>query len=856
MITPYARILYTLIEKSCEKGYIVPGKGWLCSYDRIRKVLRYAAALSHEVFYYEKAEDFNFDLDAYTPWDQYRVSDQRGVILTFAPNIEHQAQRFDDDFKQSRNTSRKEDMLRYFRYPLKHRSWMFEQTIMYEKVNRVYPLKNVLDEHKCIALVTAPGLGKTQAIVEYIKGLPDNVPVVVVSFRVALSEKQSADFDGMGFTHYSRTAREVMLRLHELKRLIIQVDSLLRMSVKVKDFVLVLDEWESLNDHLCCSPYINNQREIANLLVNLIASSKSVIIADANYSYGSHDFFTYSCNLDPVIYYNDYIRNPRQASFFAGKGQLIYYIIFLLRNGKKVYVPTNSKRFGKRLLRKILEDPVLMEQNNPNLVKLYCNETPIGTNKDPIHDMINYQCCIVTPKFQAGNSFVEDHFDEVCGHFTAASSSPEAAAQLLMRVRNIKNTHNHFHIDNRLGARKRVLHDVHNMHDMMSHLVDKDWFFNGDNVYLSSKKAMSTIRLNYGTETISLKDPMNFLALVCATNLNEGHKNYAHRFISILHSMGYTFHNYYDDENPIIKALNTATEQEMKLMDQEERKEYLEDLAQVSVPKDNELEELLDKQVERRINREEKLQLTKLRLLSKFALTEPDDPKVLSQALELEHPKRLMRQTILTACSLDTETERKYIQRMANDLAGCPEERPAPSYLHFYELEYPNRALVILTLLSFLRALGFHDFFDPREVALNKDDLISYVSWFKGPNRLNEKDNIQILFERPITDKELTDRCILKWLNRKLQLLKISVSFRNNRKQKNKIGYLESPWRLAVVKNRVDIICPQIEGSVDDAVYAKEYPNLVARLTKEKAKDIHELTASLTELLSDKLSNG
>lgn len=847
-ITPYAPILYDLIERACETRNIFPGRGLLRGYETIRKVLRYLATTVNEVFYYDKAKDFNRDLDAYRAWDQHRIPDQRGIMISFAPGVEEKAMYLDREFKQERNGCRKKYMLHYMQNPLQHRAWMFDQRMKHENINRIYPLKNMLDENKCVALVTAPGLGKTQAIVEYIKSLPDSTPVVVVSFRIALSEKQNADFDGMGFTHYSRRAQQVMLRLKELKRLIIQVDSLLRMVVGVKDFVLVLDEWESLNDHLCSSPYINDRREIVKLLVDLIAKSKSVIIADANYSYGSHDFFQSICDINPFIYFNEYIRNPRQASFFAGKGQLVHFILAALRRKENVYVPTNSKRFGKYLFKKILNDPVL--KNNPKIAKLYCNETPIGTNGDPIHDMINYHCCIVTPKFQAGNSFVEDHFDRICGYFTAASCSPEASAQLLMRVRNIRDIHNHFYIDSRLGARKRVIHEVSNMYEMAHYISDKGVLFSAEHAYISSKRVLAHIRLNHDTEGISFRDPMNFLALVCASNMNEGHKNYAHRFISVLYGMGYTFHYYYDEVNAAIKALNKETQEEMKLMDQEDREEYLNDLAEVSVPEGKELDQILERHAERKTTRAERLQLTKLRLLSAFALTDPHDPEILEQALQLEHAKDLIRQTLVSACSLDEEVERAYIRRMINNLAGCPEER-LPPMRHFYELEHPNRALVILNLLSFVRLLGFDNFFDPREIPLNKESLINYVKCLKDYNGI---DYIKLLFERTISDKELNANYILKWLNRKLELLKIKIKFRSNKKQKRIVGYIRSPWRLDVVRDRVNVICPKIEDSSNCNSYLEEYPNLIDRLTQESEEDIHELTASLIESLSTKLS--
>ena len=107
-------------------------------------------------------------------------------------------------------------------------------------------------------------------------------------------------------------------------------------------------------------------------------------------------------------------------------------------------------------------------------MKIYDNETELLKDIDPISVMINYDCCIATPKFQAGNSFVETHFDMVCAYFSGASCSPEGASQLLLRVRNTIEPAVYLSVDNRLGPNKKVNHDINSFQEMRDAVMRQD----------------------------------------------------------------------------------------------------------------------------------------------------------------------------------------------------------------------------------------------------------------------------------------------------------------------------------------------------------------------------------------------
>lgn len=829
--SPHASALYRALDQMIDREIfrMDTEDSSLCSYDSIRLAVQYYYYNYRETFPYQRSRDFNRDLDAYSEWDKYRVKGQTGIRLMIYPELLKSAIAHDQKIKECHNSTQKEDMLHYFSYSSTETFWMaLDQNYTVNEDNEI-PLGEMLALDKCVVLVTAPGFGKTKAIVQYINDLPSDEPVIVISFRIALSEKQAEDFQGMGFTHYSRVVRDTLLRLHELRRVIIQVDSLLRLTTKVENFVLVLDEWESLVEHICKSPYIMRKRDIVDMLVALVAQSRSIIIADANYSRGSHSFFQEICGIKPRIYLNYFIRNPRQASFFAGKGQIAALIIFLLKKGKNVYVPANSKNFGKYLKRKIEGDPYLGSQcqgKDQRLFKMYCNETKIEQGVDPISDMINYQCCVATPKLQAGNSFTKDHFDYVCGYFTASSCSPEASAQLLMRVRNVRNSHNYFCVDNRISARKVVLHNVHSIQDMERYLIEKNLIYSSAHNFLSSRKALTSIHLNHRTESFSLKEPINYLSLTCAVNLNEGHKNYAKRFISLLDGMGFTFKGFEDEDSLAKKKLNIEANKEIHDIKAEEQKERIQGIAAAPILTFDEVVQL-----ERRdrlgLSPTERASLNKYRLLSEFKLLRPFEASSIKQAMSLRSAKRLALRLLPVAAAQDPQVEKKCLTMVLNNLAGCSDEDEPPLTRQFFQLEKINKALIIGYLLSCIRALGFCNFFDPSTVPIDRDKLVEYIK------SDDQRSMIEKLLGRKFKDGQLTKDGILKWLNHKLSIVGIKIERPDRHKGRQELARIESPWRLTVVDKMINIHCVKIETDIKDEVYRKTYPELIKRLNKD-----------------------
>lgn len=79
--------------------------------------------------------------------------------------------------------------------------------------------------------------------------LDPNIPILCPSFRIALSEKQSADFAGLGFSHYRdpNIIKKPLIHMDDVGRLIIQIDSIYKVIGPITNGYLIIDEIEFFN---------------------------------------------------------------------------------------------------------------------------------------------------------------------------------------------------------------------------------------------------------------------------------------------------------------------------------------------------------------------------------------------------------------------------------------------------------------------------------------------------------------------------------------------------------------------------------------------------------------------------------
>lgn len=845
-----------IIEQAIEHGWIIPGGTHLHSYSDIRKVLCYMVKLFEKEFPYATTAEFNIALRKYQPWKQYQfkgIKEEKVFVEISSCTL----LRAEDHYRLTKKTAQqclyekvKDLFARGPQYPI----FPEDQTIIHEEQPIVRPVAELIKINPCIALITAPGLGKTNAIIDYIAQLPRSAPVVAISFRVALSKKQKVDFAPFSFMHYADIFTE-RIDLDKHRRVIIQIDSLLRLTGQIKNITLVIDEWESLFDHLYNSPYIPRRNEIAEYFTDMVKRhSKRIILADANFTSLSNRFLRSICGLSPLIYHNTYIRQERIAHFLGGKGQMILLILERLRAREKLYVAVNSKLFGECIIEAIGLDPELcqrFDKNNNTLFKMFSSSTKLEDGMDPIHEMIKYDCCIVTPRFQAGNSFTEPHFDRVFGYFTAASCSPEAASQLLMRVRNVKYPDVYLVVDNRLAPGKRANIKIETFEEMHQYIMNKNHLRAETHNFLSSRHILTHLKFKFDA-SVDINDPATYLGLMCAFNTNSGHKNYVAHLVPLLCNMGFKFGSYTASITDKDKSINLKIARSMKQLRDMELNKLATKIALLPNVSETEYWDIVDNSENRvSLSEEECLKIKKYRLFRLFSFIQPDNPRDIERALKVKHIKKLM----LTLLPLEEihpqQKEQKYLQEVLEEVGKRPRASdPAFATQRFYDLNKLDKALMIGYLLSCVRALGFSGFLDPLEVMIDRSKLVNYIK------NDNVRKQIESLFNKKFTSAQLNGPRIIQWLSNKLKIFGISIERKDKGcRKKNNDGdiifraRLISPWRMWIVQNKVTILHMVLEINIPDDDYEKSYPATLAKLSNfpcvpyTKPKYVRESTA-------------
>lgn len=248
---------------------------------------------------------------------------------------------------------------------------------------------------------------------------------LVVSFRVSLTKEISVKWKSKGFDHYSEIEGPIDIDMH--RKVIVQLDSLPRIIGRVD--LLILDEIESIHTHLCSSQYINRQL-CFNALMCYIRNTPKIIFADANLSDQTVQLFLSSRNSHNKVVkvLNEYPSFSHiKAKLCYSKNYLIHVIKQFIKEGKRVIVPSNTKKFIKELAQLLIEE-------FPDIKLLAIHSDSPYVN---ISEWNQYDVILHTPTIVAGISFEIKHFHACCAYFIGRSCNAEMASQMLFRSRHL-----------------------------------------------------------------------------------------------------------------------------------------------------------------------------------------------------------------------------------------------------------------------------------------------------------------------------------------------------------------------------------------------------------------------------------
>ena len=276
----------------------------------------------------------------------------------------------------------------------------------------------------------------------------DKSSILFISSRRTFGIKLLSDLKKFGFELYSEIKEQYITK----KRVICQIDSLMRLERDKYDF-LIVDECESLARYLTSSHFIKNPK------ANLIVSSLEMRISDANNVYImdadlSDRCLNYYCkiigsniidNMSLVI--NKFKPYESYTIKYMNFNTWLNIVLKDIEDNKKLVIPIASNNKAKDLLTKIKND--FPEKKVLLIHKETSDEEKINKLIRVNEEWTQYDVVIYTPSVCMGVSFdVVGYFDNIYAYGCINSLGSQEFCQMLHRVRNPKNNVIYLSLDN------------------------------------------------------------------------------------------------------------------------------------------------------------------------------------------------------------------------------------------------------------------------------------------------------------------------------------------------------------------------------------------------------------------------
>ena len=200
--------------------------------------------------------------------------------------------------------------------------------------------------------------------------------------------------------------------------------------------ILFIDEIESLLEYVCMSSTLSTKRRVLfDILCDYIRNAKYMFLVDGNLS---KPIFDYLCELrgdkELKFIYNKKKTDDNKYYFIKNECEWHAQLDEYLKNGKNVYIPSDSKEYTE-IIEKYIKDTY------PNYkIQVY------NVNTDQEHKIklgnVNetwkqYQAVICSPTILYGVNFSELHFDAIFGYYQQ-TILPGSVYQQLRRIRFVK----------------------------------------------------------------------------------------------------------------------------------------------------------------------------------------------------------------------------------------------------------------------------------------------------------------------------------------------------------------------------------------------------------------------------------
>jgi hypothetical protein len=193
--------------------------------------------------------------------------------------------------------------------------------------------------------------------------------------------------------------------------------------------LLIMDEYcSTMKLHF---EVTKKKAESFRMLKELMRHTPKVIIADAGLR-NRHILDIKRLSKREVTVHQCLAKTQVGKTVFRVKrlGVLVKKIVQSVRQGKRISVPTSSKKAAK-----IISNKITKEMPNVN-VGIFTAEEMAEITGDPVELFPMYQCIVYTGTILAGNSYTEP-IDETYGYFLTSTSDWSDIMQMILRCRNL-----------------------------------------------------------------------------------------------------------------------------------------------------------------------------------------------------------------------------------------------------------------------------------------------------------------------------------------------------------------------------------------------------------------------------------
>lgn len=294
------------------------------------------------------------------------------------------------------------------------------------------------------------GGGKTGLIVKVIESF-DNPSVLYLSGRNSFASNVWKRLSHLEFiTHIGFKAKD-----HPKDgalKVIFSLESLLKLKGRHFD-IIIIDECEGIWNQLLSPTLGGKEQAIYDELQRMIWGAEKVIAMDAFVRESTFDVMHQLIGKEHVIStINSFVTKKKQVILYDYEKKFTSRILESIRRGKKLVIPTSSKKFGRKLEK-------LLETHFPNLevnfIHSGMNDKTIGKKigKNEMMDDAStswkkFDVIIYTPTILNGVSVhLPDHFDELFCFASSKSVVPRNLLQMWGRCRLFNSDDIHLHIE-------------------------------------------------------------------------------------------------------------------------------------------------------------------------------------------------------------------------------------------------------------------------------------------------------------------------------------------------------------------------------------------------------------------------